>query len=100
MEPILPARIPFVRLDTISGYVLYCILHMGWLFVAVSGTTASDILLIVLTLHVWPMITIFNQAVINLNQATGGVQHEAIKHSTWLHAQIRNIVNMHKEIYL
>lgn len=67
---------------------------------AYLGLAANEISLITLTLHIAPMMQIFDQAIKGLNEATTGPRQEAIKRSTWLREYFRNIVLMHRKIYL
>lgn len=100
VEPMLPIHIPFVNLETRSGYVLQSTYVFFLIVSAYCGTTASELLLIMLTIQLAPMANIFDKAINGLNEATGGKRQEAIKNSTWLRESVRKICLMHKEIYL
>lgn len=100
MEPILPAHIPYVPLDTFSGYAIHCAYFSSVIITGYCGTLSNEVFLITVTLHLFPMIKILDQCIFGMNEATGSLQKEAFKTSTWLHARVRNIALMHNEIYL
>lgn len=101
MEPILPFYyIPYIPTDQLWGYAFYCIYISTGIIICYCGTLATDALLLTSTMHIWPMANIVEQAVNGLNQATGSFREQAVRNSTWLHRRVRNIVLMHKEIYL
>lgn len=99
-ELIFPTHIPFVPTDKLWGYAIYCVYFIIALTTAYAGTVANEVLLITSTIHIWAMYKIMDQAVIGLNRATGSLHSESVKNSTWLHFRIRNIVLMHRNIYL
>lgn len=100
MEPIFPVHIMFVPTNTLWGYAIHCVFFISVIVTAYCGTVANDVFLLTSTMHIWPMHKIMDHAVIGLNQATGSTREAAIINSTWLHRRVRNIVLMHKEIYL
>lgn len=100
MEPILPAHIPFVPVDTLSGYAIHCAFFFVVAITAYCGTLSNEVFLITVTLHLLPMTTILDKCVNGLNEATDSLRKEAVKNSTWLHVRVRNIALMHREIYL
>lgn len=95
LEPMLPIQIPFVNFETQSGYVIHSIYMFLLLASGYFGTVASELFLITLTIHIAPMSKIFEKAINDLNE-----RQEAIKNSTWFRVNFRNIILMHKEIYL
>lgn len=99
LELILPLHIPFVDTETTSGYAA----HTTYLFVVLSsayfGLAGSEMLTMVVTIHISPIVSIFDQSVRALNEATTGRRQEAIKNSTWLRENFRNIVLMQIKIY-
>lgn len=103
MEPILPVHLPFVRSDTIFGYMIHCIYNFKMATIAYLGISAADLFFITITMHIWPMVSILRKSVRRLKQVTQEIQHandfETIHNSTWLRAHIRNILLMHREIY-
>lgn len=100
VELILPTRIPFVPTDQLWGYAIHNIFIITCIVTAYAGTVANDIFFLTITMHIWPMYKIMDQAIIGLNQATGSMRKEVIRNSTWLHFRVRNIALMHKRIYL
>lgn len=100
LEPMLPVQMPFVRLDTKSGYMIHSICIFLLLVSGIFGTFASELFLITLTIQIAPMAKIFDNAINSLNEVIGGNRQESIKTSTWLHENIRNLALIHKEIYL
>lgn len=100
MEPMLPAHIPLVPTNTLWGYTIHSVYCIVLLVTGYCGTVANELYLLTSTMHIWPLYKIIEQTVIGLNLSTGSLRKEAIKNSTWLHRRIRNIVLMHKEIYL
>lgn len=99
LESIFPIDIPFVNTETTAGYAI----HFTYLFFVMTtayfGTAASELLTIVFTIHISPLVRIFDQAIKALNVASAGRKQEAIETSTWLRENFRNIVLMHIEIY-
>lgn len=100
MEPILPPHIPFVPTDQLWGYTIHCIYFIGVIVTAYAGTIANELYLLTATMHIWQMYKILDQSINGLNQATGSLRIEAVKNSSWLHWRVRNIVLMHKMIYM
>lgn len=100
LEPILPVHIPLVDTKNISGYMIHSCYMFFLLTSAYCGTVSAELFLTSLTLHISPMVSIFDQAIKVLNEATTGSRKEAIKNSTWLHKSVRNIIFMHKHMYL
>lgn len=100
LEPMLPIEIPFLNLETRSGYVMHSTYMFFLIVSAYFGTAASELFLILLTMQLAPMSKILEKAINGLNEVTGGKRQEAIKNSTWLRENVRNIALMHNEIYL
>lgn len=98
--PIMPVRLPFVQNDTVIGFICNAMFNIIMIFLAVCGNLGSEVFILTLWMHEWPMIRILKRAVTTLNQATRGIDHEAIRNSSWLKLHVRNIVLMHKDIYL
>lgn len=100
MEPILPAHIPFIPIDTYVGHAIHCAYFSAVIISGYCGTLSNEVFLITLTMHLWAMIKILDQCVVGLNEATSSMRKETVKNSKWLHFRIRNIALMHREIYL
>lgn len=99
-EPIMPIRIPFVDTKTTPGYVMHSTYMAILLTSAYFGTAAAELFLICLTIHIWPIVKIFENAINTLNETRAGPRQEAINNSTWLRNKVRNIALMHIRIYL
>lgn len=100
MEPIIPTHIPLVPTDQLWGYAIHNVYFICCIATAYAGQVENDTFLLTMTLHIWPMYKILDQAIIGLNQAVGSLRKEDIKNSSWLHFRVRNIALMHKRIYL
>lgn len=98
--PILPVKFLFVPMDTVFGYIFHVIFHFFGLYNAVLGVMGFDIFMITTTIHIWPMTRILERTITNFNTATRSINDDSVKDSVWLKLQMRNIVLMHKEIYL
>lgn len=95
IEPILPLVIPFIRNDTIVGYMVQTIYQLILLFVGICLMAAPDVFLVTMTMQYWPMTQILDRSVRDLNKTN----KETNRNSTWLRMSFRNIVLMHKQIY-
>lgn len=100
LETILPIHIPFIDTETTTGYVIHTTYLIFVMTTAYLGIAASELLTIMLTIHISPMVSIFDQAIKSLNEATTGRRKDVIKNSTWLRVNFRNIVLMNIKIYL
>lgn len=100
MEPILPTKYPFIPTDVFWGYATHSIICIIVAFTVYCGIIGSESLILTSTMHIWAMLEILKNTVTGLNLACRGLQNEAVKNSTWLHRRVRNIVLMHRDIYL
>lgn len=100
LEPIFPVHIPFVDTETTLGYAIHFFYVLLVMSSAYFGLAASEMLTIILTVHIAPLVSIFSEAIKALNEATSGPRQDAIRNSTWLRKSFRNIVLMHITIYL
>lgn len=100
LEPALPIHLIFVDEKTVSGFMIHYTYMFFVLTTAYFGTAAVELLTIILTIHILPLVSIFDQAIKAVNVETTGRRKEAIKNSTWLHKSFRNLVLMHVKIHL
>lgn len=98
--PIMPVKIPFVTTDTLFGYTLHLVFHLFAAYNGGLGLIGTDTYMITMTIHIWPLIRILERSVLNLNLATKSIEGDKVKDSVWLKLQMRNIILMHREIYL
>lgn len=98
--PIMPVRLPFVQNDLVIGFIFNAIFNIIMIFLAVCGNFGSEVFILTLWMHEWPMIRILKRAATTLNKATRGKTRESIRNSIWLKLHVRNIAMMHTEIYL
>lgn len=93
--PLLESHIPFVDAKTYTGYAILTTYHLTCAFLATSGTTASDLLLIMFVVHMKLLVDIFVDHMDQLNEA---ISDEHSRTSPRVDLHFRNIIQIHKSI--
>lgn len=93
-EPLLQGYLPLVDANTDVGYFVLYVYHLMLLFLAGTGTTAVDVLLTLLVLHLWPMADIIQNMSDVLNER---VLERRSCESAEMERFFRNFILVHKE---
>lgn len=94
---LLPMYVPFLDDSTLCGYVIYYVLHSFWCVQSSIGLIGADLLMALLLLHTLPLVEIFELSISEMNDIL--VHCPAARQSLLLKMQLRNIIQMHKEIF-
>lgn len=94
---IFPVYVPFLDDSNWQGFMTYFAIHTGWCVQIPLGFVASDLLMALLLLHIWPLVEIFELSIKELNYELMNLP--AARQSLTVKVQMRNVIQMHKEIF-
>lgn len=95
---IFPLYIPFLDDSTWQGFLTYYALHSWWCVQLIIGLVGADLLMALLLLHTLPIVEIFELSITELNYEL--VSFPAARQSLMVKMQLRNVIQMHKEIFM
>lgn len=93
---LLPVFVPFVDETTVSGYFVLTSIHTLWSVQSTIGLIGADVLMAFLFLHILPMVELIELCFAEMNEVSK-LQRTAFN-NILLKMQLRNILQMHKEL--
>lgn len=94
---IFPVYVPYLDDSTWQGFLTYYAIHSFWCAQLVVGLVGSDLLMALLLLHTLPIVEILELSVEELSYE---LEHfPAARQSLMVQMQLRNVIQMHKEIF-
>lgn len=91
-----PVLIPFLDETEVKGYLVLTSIHAIWSVQSAVGLTGSDIIMAFLFLQVLPMVEIIELSFKEFNETC--LLHRTFSNKMLLKMQLRNILQMHKEL--
>lgn len=91
-----PTYAPFVDDTTVRGYLILTSIHFSWSVQSAVGLIGGDLLMAFLLLHALPVVELIELSFTEMNEVCK--HSRSVSNKILLKMQLRNILQMHKEL--